>query len=263
MRRLEIDESARNVGKERNPDLVTICDPAKAYATLCQALLELPRQGGGGLVRLTGRFAVDALGRPGSDLSRLVRDEVVRRGHELRLLVGPAGAEEPVTRTLVARLVAEGARVRVSSGPLPNLGICGSELAVVYAFPRDGQQSQAALVARHEAVAALDQYQLVLWEHASEPKQFCHSARPAALDETQVQVLKLLGSGMKDDAAARQMNVSVRTYRRHVAAILKSLHVNTRFEAGLKAAELGLLSKRRPSARESERDGGRLMPSFL
>jgi hypothetical protein len=59
------------------------------------------------------------------------------------------------------------------------------------------------------------------------------------------------------------MNVSVRTYRRHVAAILKSLHVNTRFEAGLKAAELGLLSKRRTTPQDTGLGGGRLMPSFL
>ena len=60
------------------------------------------------------------------------------------------------------------------------------------------------------------------------------------LDNTQSQVLHKLCEGMKDETAARQMNVSVRTYRRHVASILKTLDVSSRFEAGLKVAELGL-----------------------
>ncbi|WP_406329438.1 response regulator transcription factor [Streptomyces sp. NBC_00203] len=239
--------------------LVKTCDPATACEVLYQALAELPRHQGG--VQLTGRFAVEMVSRPASELSRLVRNEILRRGHGLRLLLGQAAASEPVARTVMGHVAAEGAHVRVSSGPLPNLAFVGTELAVVYAFARDGQP--LGLVVRGEAMSALHQYQQVLWDHGTEPVPHCHTARSVVLDPAQAQVLRLLGSGMKDDTAARQMNVSVRTYRRHVAAILKSLHVNTRFEAGLKAAELGLLSKRRTSAQDTGLGGGRLMPSFL
>ncbi|MER5883126.1 LuxR C-terminal-related transcriptional regulator [Streptomyces sp. NPDC001941] len=65
-----------------------------------------------------------------------------------------------------------------------------------------------------------------------------------AADSVQSQVLRLLCSGAKDEAAARQMGVSVRTYRRYVARILKSLDVTSRFQAGIRAAELGLVAHR-------------------
>ncbi|MGH2602897.1 MAG: response regulator transcription factor, partial [Dehalococcoidia bacterium] len=54
------------------------------------------------------------------------------------------------------------------------------------------------------------------------------------------QVLRLLDAGYKDDAAARQLGMSVRTYRRHVAEIMRSLGATSRFQAGARAAELGL-----------------------
>ncbi len=61
------------------------------------------------------------------------------------------------------------------------------------------------------------------------------------LDEKTPQILRLLGSGRKDEVAARQLGVSVRTYRRHVASLMEMLGAESRFEAGVKAAALGLI----------------------
>jgi hypothetical protein len=61
------------------------------------------------------------------------------------------------------------------------------------------------------------------------------------LDEKTPQILRLLGSGRKDEVAARQLGVSVRTYRRHVASLMEMLGAESRFEAGVKAAVLGLI----------------------
>jgi DNA-binding NarL/FixJ family response regulator len=43
--------------------------------------------------------------------------------------------------------------------------------------------------------------------------------------------------------AARELNVSLRTYRRHVAEILRELGASSRFQAGARAVELGLMQK--------------------
>ena len=40
------------------------------------------------------------------------------------------------------------------------------------------------------------------------------------------------------------MQVSLRTYRRYVAEIMRELGANSRFQAGVRAVELGLLSGR-------------------
>ncbi|MBL3669485.1 helix-turn-helix transcriptional regulator [Streptomyces sp. M2CJ-2] len=55
------------------------------------------------------------------------------------------------------------------------------------------------------------------------------------------QILCCLCAGVTDEVAARQLSVSVRTYRRYVAEIMSMLGASSRFQAGVRAAELGLL----------------------
>jgi hypothetical protein len=47
--------------------------------------------------------------------------------------------------------------------------------------------------------------------------------------------------GLTDEAAARSLGMSVRTYRRHVASLLQAIDCESRFQAGVKAAHLGLI----------------------
>jgi DNA-binding NarL/FixJ family response regulator len=54
-------------------------------------------------------------------------------------------------------------------------------------------------------------------------------------------ILASLGEGVKDEVAARKLGLSVRTYRRHVAEIMRDMRATSRFQAGVRAAELGLL----------------------
>ncbi|MFJ2196152.1 LuxR family transcriptional regulator [Streptomyces violaceusniger] len=54
-------------------------------------------------------------------------------------------------------------------------------------------------------------------------------------------ILERLQLGATDEVAARELAVSVRTYRRYVADIMALLGANSRFQAGVRAAELGLL----------------------
>ncbi|RMI30785.1 helix-turn-helix transcriptional regulator [Streptomyces triticirhizae] len=59
-------------------------------------------------------------------------------------------------------------------------------------------------------------------------------------------VLRALNEGVTDEAAARELGMSVRTYRRHVAEIMARLGARSRFQAGVLAAELGLLGPHAP-----------------
>ncbi|MEU9987484.1 TrmB family transcriptional regulator sugar-binding domain-containing protein [Streptomyces sp. NPDC048045] len=68
------------------------------------------------------------------------------------------------------------------------------------------------------------------------------------------QILAALWAGVTDEVAARDLAVSVRTYRRHVAEIMALLGANSRFQAGVRAAELGLLP---PAAPPGGRPGTR------
>lgn len=53
------------------------------------------------------------------------------------------------------------------------------------------------------------------------------------LDQT---IIQLLGTGLKDEAIARRVGMSLRTTRRHIADIMKLLGAESRFQAGILAA---------------------------
>ncbi|WP_433663820.1 hypothetical protein ACQPW1_17945 [Nocardia sp. CA-128927] len=61
-------------------------------------------------------------------------------------------------------------------------------------------------------------------------------------DALTVAVVNAMNAGLKDEAAARKLSVSLRTYRRYVAEAMASLGVATRFQLGVRSAELGMLS---------------------
>jgi DNA-binding CsgD family transcriptional regulator len=61
-----------------------------------------------------------------------------------------------------------------------------------------------------------------------------------ALDEQLESVLAALLSGATDDAASRRLGMSVRTYKRRVAALLSRLGAGSRAQAGALAVRRGL-----------------------
>jgi len=52
-------------------------------------------------------------------------------------------------------------------------------------------------------------------------------------------VSTLLSAGMKDEAVARRLSISVRTVRRVIAATMQTLHADSRWQAGALAARQG------------------------
>jgi DNA-binding CsgD family transcriptional regulator len=61
------------------------------------------------------------------------------------------------------------------------------------------------------------------------------------LTTAQHKVLRLLASGLTDEAIAHRTGAAVRTVRRHVGAILEVLQAESRFQAGVAAAKRGWL----------------------
>ncbi|MEW2305073.1 LuxR C-terminal-related transcriptional regulator [Streptomyces sp. NPDC006655] len=66
----------------------------------------------------------------------------------------------------------------------------------------------------------------------------------AAVDLTQEQtaIVRMLAEGVKDEKIARNVGVSPRTISRQIAELMQRLGVTSRFAAGVRAAELGLLN---------------------
>lgn len=80
------------------------------------------------------------------------------------------------------------------------------------------------------------------WDASCELAAYIH-AREACFTETSVMILQCLSRGYTDSIAARELGLSVRTYRRHVAEIMRGLNAKSRFQAGTRAIEMGLVKQ--------------------
>jgi hypothetical protein len=67
-------------------------------------------------------------------------------------------------------------------------------------------------------------------------------------------ILRAMHAGAPDEVAARELHMSVRTYGRYVAEIMAALGANSRFQAGVRAAEAGLLAPGSSTATAEARD---------
>ncbi|MDX6281300.1 MAG: hypothetical protein QOH03_2371, partial [Kribbellaceae bacterium] len=68
------------------------------------------------------------------------------------------------------------------------------------------------------------------------------SASDGPLTFEDQQLLALAAAGLTDQAIARRLGVAQRTVERRMQRILKALDATTRFQAGLRAGQRGLLT---------------------
>jgi HD-GYP domain-containing protein (c-di-GMP phosphodiesterase class II) len=78
-------------------------------------------------------------------------------------------------------------------------------------------------------------------EAAGEPRRLARSARPAGLTDREVEVLRLLASGLSNKQIAGALTLSPKTVGHHVEHIYAKLQVSTRAGATLFALEHGLV----------------------
>jgi DNA-binding NarL/FixJ family response regulator len=169
-----------------------------------------------------------------------LRGEVLGRGHKLRLLLHRSVLSTQASDRPLRRLADLGADIRVTRWALPNMLVLGSE--VITATEPGGAESEGVHVHSGGLGTVMRQLFGALWDHAG---GLATARRAEAIHTSPVRstVLAYLSTGILDDAAAREMAISVRTYRRYVAGILHDLDVGSRFQAGARAAELGLLGE--------------------
>lgn len=169
----------------------------------------------------------------------------------LRLLarIGPTVA----VRVLCSAQAADASLVCLRRLPQPRLEIrvCERELREVVVIDgvnalvrgaAGGSGTQATVVNDAGAVRALELLFAGAWSRGRKLTDHLELG-PRLRTEFARSVLESLRAGHNDDVAARELNVSLRTYRRHVAEVMRELDAISRFQAGARAAELGLLSE--------------------
>jgi DNA-binding CsgD family transcriptional regulator len=180
-------------------------------------------------------------------------------GVTVRKLYTPAALADEEQRRHLQELVTYGAQVRISPAALPHETIAVDWRAVILAGPRHWpgaerpagpQRSRRPLPKRSgdreftviTSPGVIDAVRSLFegtWQAAVPLPDYLGQDLPR-LDPDGQRILTMLAAGLTDQAAARQLGISVRTYRRRVAELMKLLAAESRFQAGVRAGELGL-----------------------
>ncbi|MFI1227165.1 MULTISPECIES: LuxR family transcriptional regulator [unclassified Streptomyces] len=154
----------------------------------------------------------------------------------VRLLTTPALLDEEFVREQMGK--ERPVEIRVARMPPLQALIIDGNAGLVVAESAVGRRS--SLIRVPEVLHALSVLFRNVWSDAlpAGERLIFGDRERAALAR---RILAALQAGVTDEVAAREMMVSVRTYRRHVAEIMSLLGANSRFQAGARAAELNLL----------------------
>ncbi|MBL1116880.1 hypothetical protein JK364_31500 [Streptomyces sp. 110] len=164
--------------------------------------------------------------------------KTVRPDVEFRVLFPSRAFDGEVLR----RLTTERANVavRIAESPLQGVVMADFRSALLWS-PIALKGGSVALFDKSAEIGALGSLFLGAWGSAIPLTEFL-KRRELVRHEDQRQVLGHLRDGHTDRVAAQKMGISYRTYRRRVAEILEGLGAESRFQAGVRASELGLLS---------------------
>jgi DNA-binding CsgD family transcriptional regulator len=173
------------------------------------------------------------------DRPRVLR--CLRRGLSVRTVLVRKALDHAPTVSYLRELESHGARVRLVSHTTAKIQMYDRRTAVVPVHPEDS--SRGALFAQESGLvsnilamfesiwAESDDLGALLGERRSEGEN-----GPSELERM---VLRAMCSGGKDEAGARDLGVSVRTYRRYIADLMQLLGAGNRPQAALLARERG------------------------
>lgn len=176
--------------------------------------------------------------RPGGPLPLGRIAAMACRGVAVRLLVQHSLRADLRARTAMREIIALGGDIR-TVGQLPRQVIIFDDEA---AFLLDDKQPGpcGVVIGHRQTVALLREVAEMVWTFA-EPYSTGDIGYQGVTGDLQRTIVELLASGLTDEAIARRLGVSVRTCRRHIAAVLSSLDAVSRFQAGALAVSANLL----------------------
>ena len=197
---------------------ISLSAPAAIDAALSGAVHEV-------LVARTGGTA------PGGPLRRADHDNL-RRGVRYRILLTDEVRAAPAAVLRLGRIVAAGAEIRTVPGVPTDVTVVDATVAML---ARDRTAEDVAVVGLPGVVDTVVALFERLWATG------LPLARPDDLCGRERELLALLSAGYTDESAAARLGVSVRTVRRMMSTIMARLGARSRFQAGLRAADRGML----------------------
>ena len=174
-----------------------------------------------------------------SAVARRVRAHGTDGRFTVRKLMSPLVLANEAQRAHLLRLDAAGAQVRISSAPLPHETIIVDRRVAILAGQPSPLGREYTVTTSPVLVGGVHALFTAAWEAATDLGTYLRGEVPELAPEAR-EILRALGAGLTDEAAARRLGTSLRTYRRRVAELMAALDAGSRFQAGVRAAGLGL-----------------------
>jgi DNA-binding NarL/FixJ family response regulator len=157
----------------------------------------------------------------------------------VRKLWSPLALADDAQRAHLRQLGSTGAQVRISSAPLPHETIILDRRVAILAGQPSPRGREYTVTTSPALVGGVYSLFGAAWDAATDLGAYLHGDVPE-LSPGAREILRVLGAGLTDEAAARRLGTSLRTYRRRVAELMAALEAGSRFQAGVRAGELGL-----------------------
>lgn len=181
-----------------------------------------------------------ALSAASIEASRPLDARILRRGIQMRTIMRTEAVEDGPTLAYLQEISAMGAEIRISDKPLERMLVFDRAAALT---PIDPQNPRlGALVIRQPGlVANLVSLFERMWSDSVDLREAvaARQGTGAALTDIERKVLTTMYQAEKDESGAREVGVSVRTYRKYVADLMQRLGATNRFQAALLARDHG------------------------
>jgi DNA-binding CsgD family transcriptional regulator len=160
------------------------------------------------------------------------------RGVTVRIICQHRSRADLTTRMKIKSLADAGALVRTVSH-IPRAAVV-FDRSVAVLLGSAGGEATASRVRNDDVVQFLLDVFNHLWDAATPLASF-ESGYAEVADDLQQTIAGLMAKGFTDEVLARKLGMSVRTCRRHIAALMRDLDAVSRFQAGVQAARRSLV----------------------
>ncbi|PRZ40765.1 regulatory LuxR family protein [Antricoccus suffuscus] len=166
--------------------------------------------------------------------------ELVDRGVRLRIVYPLEFAQLPRVRDYTETMQNHGAEFQFADA-VPYRIIVSDAARAVVPIVR-GHRSEGAIITGEPAlVSGLRHLARGIFRSGRNLRDIDLGAASGRPTELELEVIRAMSLGLADDAAARRLAVSERTFRRYVAQVFERLGATSRFQAGVRAVERGWL----------------------
>jgi DNA-binding NarL/FixJ family response regulator len=182
---------------------------------------------------------MDTWSRPSTRaaIAARMQSAVHDRALTVRKLYTSAALADADQREQLLQVAAAGAQVRICEAGLPHETIVIDRRVMILAGPWVQGDREFTVTTSPGLIDPVHALFDATWEAAA---PLADRLKLPTIGPDGRAILRTLGAGLTDEVAARRMGISLRTYRRRVAELLRALDSDSRFQAGLRAGELGL-----------------------